>query len=206
MRVPLEKPVEVMTVSSNTEEDLVALEKIAEKVVKDIVEDTAAPQKMVSPLTPTGTVILETDEDSLAEEIQSQVFNAADVLCGQVIPLLRYLDNEHGKYAGTTNNGSYVELVRNRTQAKVAATSATTAQEQNLDEVDAKYEVLRKRLAEEVELGRFLEKTCESFREDIEFARCATVDLQSRLEASRTAFNAESRRVDELTAASEKKK
>ncbi|OAE35902.1 hypothetical protein AXG93_4259s1060 [Marchantia polymorpha subsp. ruderalis] len=39
-----------------------------------------------------------------------------------VIPLLRYIKFE--KYAGTTNNVSYMELVRNRTRTKVATTSA----------------------------------------------------------------------------------
>ncbi|OAE26462.1 hypothetical protein AXG93_815s1240 [Marchantia polymorpha subsp. ruderalis] len=113
MRVPLEKPTKVLKVSLDTEVDL---EKVADRIVEDVVGETAAPQKVVSPRMSTRTVTLETGEDHLAEEIQSQVLNAADVLCG-----------------------------------------------------------------------------------------CATVDLRDRLEASRTAFNAESQRVDELTATLERK-
>ncbi|OAE25287.1 hypothetical protein AXG93_4620s1000 [Marchantia polymorpha subsp. ruderalis] len=88
VRVSLEKPAEILVVLSDTKEYLVALKKIAERV----------------------------------------------------IPLLKYLDTKLGKYAGTTNNGSYVELVRNRTRAKVAATSAAASKERQLQETEVKYE------------------------------------------------------------------
>ncbi|OAE22462.1 hypothetical protein AXG93_3348s1200 [Marchantia polymorpha subsp. ruderalis] len=123
----------------------------------------------------------------------------------KVLPLVQYLDRKRGKYIGTTTNGSYVELVRNRIRATVAATSAATAKERQTQEIEVKYEVLRKRLAEEVEKRRYSEKTCQVLREDIENAKCATVDLRNRLEASRTAYKAESQRVDERMVASEKK-
>lgn len=126
------------------------------------------------PWTSTRIVILEPGEDSSAEETQSQVLNAVDVLCGQVLPLLQYLDRKSGKYAGTTTNRSYVELVCNRMRAKMATTSAASAKERQTQEIEAKYEVLWKRLAEEVEKRRYLEKTCEGFCEDIENAKCAT--------------------------------
>ncbi|OAE32794.1 hypothetical protein AXG93_4893s1000 [Marchantia polymorpha subsp. ruderalis] len=101
-KVPLKKPAEVLTVSSDTEEDPVALEKVAERVV----------------------------EGASITSVQ------------------------RGKYAGTINNGSFVEQVRNRTRAKVATTSAPAAKERQLQETGAKYEVPRKRLAEEVEKRR----------------------------------------------------
>lgn len=123
---------------------------------------------VTSPRTSTETVILETSKDFLVEEIKSEGVNAADVLCGQVIPLLRYLDSKLGKYAGTTNVGSYVELVRNRTRVKVSTAHAIAEKERQFRETEAKYEVLWKRLAEEVELRRSSEKTCESLRADIE--------------------------------------
>lgn len=72
------------------------------------------------------------------------VFNVADVLCGQVLPLLQYLDLKCAKYAGSATNRSYMELVRNRTRAKVAASSAAAAKEQQNQATEAKYEVLRK--------------------------------------------------------------
>ncbi|OAE32222.1 hypothetical protein AXG93_4525s1030 [Marchantia polymorpha subsp. ruderalis] len=71
---------------------------------------------------------------------------------------------------------------------------------------EMKYQVLRKRQVEEVEKRRYSEKACEGLREDVEKAKCVTVDLLSRLEACRTAYNAELLRVDALTAASVKKK
>ncbi|OAE22906.1 hypothetical protein AXG93_557s1050 [Marchantia polymorpha subsp. ruderalis] len=150
----------------DTEEDLVALEKVAERVIEDVVGETFAPQK--------------------------------------VLPLLQYFDRKREKYARTTTNGSYVELVHNRTRAKVAATFAVAAKERQIQEKEAKYEVLQKRLAEEVKKQRYWEKTCEGLREDIENAKYATVDLRNRLEASRTVYNAESQRIDKLTTASKK--
>lgn len=96
----------------------------------------------MSSRTSTGTIILETGEDTSAEETLSQVLNVADVVCGQVLQLLQSLDSKRGKYAGTTNNRSYVELVRNRTRAKVEVTSAALAKEQQFQETEAMYEVL----------------------------------------------------------------
>ncbi|OAE24378.1 hypothetical protein AXG93_4343s1470 [Marchantia polymorpha subsp. ruderalis] len=134
------KPLEVLTVSSDTEEDPVALQKIAEEEVEGIAGKATAQQPMTSPRTSTERVILETGEDPSAKEIQSERINVGNVL-----------------------------------------------------------------LAEEVELRKSLKKTCESLRADIDVTRCATVDLQYRLEASRVAFNEESRRLDELTADLERK-
>ncbi|OAE31106.1 hypothetical protein AXG93_576s1000 [Marchantia polymorpha subsp. ruderalis] len=77
-----------------------------------------------------------------------------------------------GKYAGAINVGSYVKLVRNRTQAKVAIAHAVAEKERQLQEAEAKYEVLRRKLTEEVELRRSSEKTFESLWADIEVIRC----------------------------------
>lgn len=131
--------------------------------------------------------------------------NAADMMCRQVIPLLRYLDNKLGKYAGTTNVGSYVELVRNRIRVKVATSHTIAEKKSQLQGPKTKYDILWRRLAKEIELRRSLKKTCESLRADIEVTRCATVKLRHRLEASWIAFNEESRIVDELNADLEKK-
>lgn len=181
-----------------------APEKIAERVVEGVEGEITAHPPVASPRTSTGTVIFETGEDLSAEEIQSGGVNVADVLCGQVVPLLRYLDGKVRKYAGSITVGSYVKLVRNRTQAKVATTHVVAEKERQLQEIEAKYEVLRRRLIEEIELRRSLKKICESLRADIEVTRSATVDLWDRLKASRIAYNEKSRRVDELTADSVK--
>lgn len=84
----------MLTVSSDMEEDPVALEKIVERVVEGVAEEATAQQPVASPRTFTGTVILETREDPSAEEIKLEGINAADVLFGQVVPLLQYLDSK----------------------------------------------------------------------------------------------------------------
>ncbi|OAE31242.1 hypothetical protein AXG93_2356s1070 [Marchantia polymorpha subsp. ruderalis] len=151
-------------------------------------------------------LILEADRSTESKAAASQGHTKPEAGVElNVIPLLRYFNSKFEKYVGTTNNGSYLELVRNRSRTKVATTSAAAAKQRQLQEREAKYEILRKRLAEEVELRSYSEKTCEGLGEDIEITRCATFDLRDRLEASRVEFNMESRRVDELTAASEKK-
>lgn len=63
-----------MAVSSDTEADPVATEKIAERVVEDLVGETVTSQQVASPRTFIGTVILETGEDPSAEEIKSEEF------------------------------------------------------------------------------------------------------------------------------------
>ncbi|OAE22617.1 hypothetical protein AXG93_169s1000 [Marchantia polymorpha subsp. ruderalis] len=88
MKAPFERPVEVLAVSSDIEADPMALEKVAERTVEDVVEEAFAPQKVVSPRTSTRMVILEPSKDPLAEETKLQVLSVVDVLCGQVPPLL----------------------------------------------------------------------------------------------------------------------
>ncbi|OAE34876.1 hypothetical protein AXG93_1587s1070 [Marchantia polymorpha subsp. ruderalis] len=62
------------------------------------------------------------------------------MLCVQVIPLLRDLNSKLGKYAGPTNVGSYVELVRNSTRVKVTTAHAVVEKENQLWEIETKYE------------------------------------------------------------------
>ncbi|OAE29486.1 hypothetical protein AXG93_1433s1040 [Marchantia polymorpha subsp. ruderalis] len=80
---------QVLAVSSNTEEDLVVLEQVAAKAVEDVEAAESGSQKVASPRTFTGTVILKTGKDPSAEEVQSQVLSAADMLCVQVFLLLQ---------------------------------------------------------------------------------------------------------------------
>ncbi|OAE32870.1 hypothetical protein AXG93_3052s1000 [Marchantia polymorpha subsp. ruderalis] len=80
---------EVLTVSSNTEENPVALEEVAAKAVEDVAATESGLQKVISPQTSTYTVILEMDEEASADESQSPVLGAADLLSVQVLPLLK---------------------------------------------------------------------------------------------------------------------
>ncbi|OAE18260.1 hypothetical protein AXG93_723s1120 [Marchantia polymorpha subsp. ruderalis] len=113
MMVPLEKPYEVLAVSSDTEEDHLALEKVAERAVEDV-----------------------------------------------VLLLLHYLDRKRDKHAETTNNGSYMELVRNRTRAKVAATSAAVVKEQQLRDLERRATAM---IASSVNGHRQLAKKLDAF-------------------------------------------
>ncbi|OAE20308.1 hypothetical protein AXG93_1084s1000 [Marchantia polymorpha subsp. ruderalis] len=61
----------------------VLTEEVSEKAIENAGGEAYGPQKVASPRTSTGTVILETGEDHSAEEAQSQAFSAADVLCVQ---------------------------------------------------------------------------------------------------------------------------
>lgn len=65
---PREEAVEVLTVSLDTEEDLVALEEVAAKAVEDVAAAKSGPQKVISPRTSTDTVILEMDEEPSADD------------------------------------------------------------------------------------------------------------------------------------------
>lgn len=123
----------------------------------------------------------------------------------QVLLLLQYLNWKREKYARATITGSYVEIICNSTRTKVAAASAIAVKERYSQSTEAKYQVLQKRLAGKVEKRTYSEKACEGLREDVERAKCVTVERLSRLEACQTAYNVESLRVDELTAAAEKK-
>ncbi|OAE36019.1 hypothetical protein AXG93_838s1050 [Marchantia polymorpha subsp. ruderalis] len=140
------------------------------------------------------------------------------MLSEQNIPLLMYLDGKLEKYVEQSIVESYVEFMRSRTRAKVIASEEaavrvvslstkcaavkTTLQkkEKRLWKSESECAALQKSLAAEKELWKTLEKVCGSLGSDIETTQKATIDLQERLEASRMAFNKDSRRVDELTA------
>lgn len=98
-----------------------------------------------------------------------------------------------------------MEIIRNRTRTKVAADAEVAAKERKSQLTKARYQALQKRLAEEVEKQRHSEEVCEDLREDVERSKCATVDLLKRLKACRTAYDAESLRVDKLSAIAETK-
>ncbi|OAE35114.1 hypothetical protein AXG93_672s1000 [Marchantia polymorpha subsp. ruderalis] len=120
--------------------------------------------------------------------------------------LLQYLDRKQEKYAEGRTNESYVEIVRNRTRIKVAVMAEVAAKECRSQPTEAKYQALQKRLYEEVEKRRKAEQVSNGLCEDVERAKCASVDLLKRLEAYRTAYDAESLKVDELLGAAKKKK
>ncbi|OAE30685.1 hypothetical protein AXG93_3991s1000 [Marchantia polymorpha subsp. ruderalis] len=72
----------------------------------------------------------------------------------EVLPLLQYLDRKREKYAKGRAYESYVEIVHNRTQIKMAVAVEVAAKERRSQPTEAKYQALQKRLIEEVEKRR----------------------------------------------------
>lgn len=182
-----------------------ALKEVAVKAVEDVATAESGPQKVVSPRTSTDTVILEMDEEFSADETQLPVLGAADLLSMQVLPLLQYLDRKRENYVEGRPNESYVEIVRNQTRIKLELADEVAAKERRSQPTEAKYQALQKRLSKEVEKRRKAEQVGNGLCKDVERAKCASVDLLKSLEACRTAYDAESLKVDEyLVAAKEK--
>ncbi|OAE24589.1 hypothetical protein AXG93_1603s1000 [Marchantia polymorpha subsp. ruderalis] len=102
------------------------LEVLVGHGVKSAAEYAARPSARESPRISLATEILKREEDtpSEEEELQSMRGTPTGVLCEQVVPLLRYLDRKATKYGDPRQCGSYVELVLNRTQMKVATNPA----------------------------------------------------------------------------------
>ncbi|OAE32018.1 hypothetical protein AXG93_3733s1000 [Marchantia polymorpha subsp. ruderalis] len=125
--------------------------------------------KMKTPLKRIAEVLAvlsdsEEDPTALEEVVARAVEGAGGAECGPLkdLPLLQYLNRKQEKYAEATTNGTYVEIVRNRTRTKVAAAFAVVVKE------------------------------------------CRNQSTEAKLEACRSVYNAESLRVDELTATAEK--
>ncbi|OAE22112.1 hypothetical protein AXG93_1175s1220 [Marchantia polymorpha subsp. ruderalis] len=95
------------------------------------------------------------------------------------------------------------KIVRRRTRTKVAAATEVAAKERKSQPTEARYQALHKRLDEEVEKRRHSEQVCEGLREDVKRAKCASVDVLNRLKVCQTTYDAESLKVDELSAAVE---
>ncbi|OAE18801.1 hypothetical protein AXG93_4095s1000 [Marchantia polymorpha subsp. ruderalis] len=69
------------------------------------------------------------------------------------------------------------------------------AKERRSQPTKAKYQALQRKLSEEVEKRRKGEQASDSLRDDVERAKCASVDLLKRFEACRTAYDAQSLKI-----------
>lgn len=105
---------------ADTAEDPNLLEELEDRVVKDVGRTMTEQPPMTSGQVSSGIVDLDCGERPSAEEPKSAGLSAADMLDDRVIPLLRYLDRKMAKYTELAIAGSYVELVRTRTRARVA--------------------------------------------------------------------------------------
>ncbi|OAE22932.1 hypothetical protein AXG93_2284s1000 [Marchantia polymorpha subsp. ruderalis] len=163
---PCDQAVEVLTVSSDTEEDPVIIEEIAAKAVEDVATAESEQEKVTSPRTSTDTIILEKGEVPSAEETQSPVLGAVNVLSVQVLPLLQYLDRKREKYPEGNPSESYVEIARNQMRVKRELALEVAAKEQRSQPTEAKYQALQRKLTEEVEKRQKGEQAGDSLRED----------------------------------------
>lgn len=103
---------------------LTALDILAGSSAAAAAADATQPNSRESPGNSVATEILNSEDDeeesTSAERGEKMVQGSSTgVLCGQVVPLLQYLDRKVAKYAESRHPGSYVELVRNRTRTKV---------------------------------------------------------------------------------------
>lgn len=87
----------------------------------------------------------EYEEDELSskgQEVESVQGTPKEVLCEQVVPLLRYLDRKAAKYADPRHRGSYVELVQNQTRTKVATNPVLSSLDNRCRELELKNDAL----------------------------------------------------------------
>ncbi|OAE26577.1 hypothetical protein AXG93_269s1020 [Marchantia polymorpha subsp. ruderalis] len=78
------------------------------------------PTELEEPAVSSGTVDFDCGEGTLAKEPKTAEFSLADHLSDRIVPLVKYLDGKMMKSVKPELAGSYVELVRSRTKAKVA--------------------------------------------------------------------------------------
>ncbi|OAE18371.1 hypothetical protein AXG93_2727s1370 [Marchantia polymorpha subsp. ruderalis] len=139
MKIPLERTVEVLTVSSDTEKDRAALEKIIERAVEDVGGEACEPQK-------------------------------------------------RKKYAGAIINGSYVELVRNKTGNKGGSGFCGYSEGTAEPDYGGKVPVKAKKLVDcevaritDLELIEKLETQCSELRSQRTQAEEQSCEMETRL-------------------------
>ncbi|OAE26731.1 hypothetical protein AXG93_2643s1010 [Marchantia polymorpha subsp. ruderalis] len=202
---------------TDTVVDLNSMEELRDQIVKDVGKTIAKQQPMPSGQVSSGVVDLDCGEGHLAKEPKSAGLSAAYMFEERVIPLLRYLDKKMLKY-DTPIAGSYVELVRSRTRAKVAAsveiakrvprltiecaTVKPTLQEQEerLRQSELECAELRKSLAAEKHLHSKAELESMDLRIDFSTAQKVTVELRDKVEVLRRGIERELERAEYLTA------
>ncbi|OAE32873.1 hypothetical protein AXG93_3052s1030 [Marchantia polymorpha subsp. ruderalis] len=67
--------------------------------------------------------VFDCGKEHLAEEPKTAEFSLADLMSDRIVSLIKYLDGKMAKYPEPESVGSYVELVRRKTKAKVVATA-----------------------------------------------------------------------------------
>ncbi|OAE30516.1 hypothetical protein AXG93_2862s1000 [Marchantia polymorpha subsp. ruderalis] len=170
--------------SEELAKELTLSEEILEHVVAQVGGTIVDAPEISSPPSPEEEVRLKVKKKASKEKPKELVVSYPDFLQDSVVPLLMYLDRKRENYDVTKELGFYVELER----------------KDHLRTKEMECEVLWLNLVKEKDLCESIEQNCVSFQSDIENAQKATVDLRDRLEASKVAYTAESRRVDELTA------
>lgn len=161
-----------------------------------------------------GTVSFDCGYGPSVEEPKTTELSIAHILSERIVPLLRYLDGKMAKYAEPKLAGSYVELMRSRTKAKVAAaakvaetvasltskcatvTATLLKRDEQLQMKELECAELRRKLAAEEYLHTKKELECKALRVDITNAQKLTVEICKKLKLSRKRFEREFKRTE----------
>ncbi|OAE28913.1 hypothetical protein AXG93_4891s1020 [Marchantia polymorpha subsp. ruderalis] len=192
-------------------------EEILERVVSQIGGSVIEPVSATLPPTSIADVRPEDGEKTSGKEVKSLEVTFPEFLQDNVVPLLQYLDKKRETYAISKEVGFYVELIRNRTklkrsfavkregksatelareratilEAECAAVKVTLKErESQLREKEVECEVLQLNLEKEAGRCAELEETCVGLRASNENVQKVTVDLVTRLEKSKEAYEA----------------
>ncbi|OAE23342.1 hypothetical protein AXG93_1660s1000 [Marchantia polymorpha subsp. ruderalis] len=154
-------------------------------------EEAARPSARESPRISAATELLETEDDkpSEEEEVKSVRGTPTGVLCKQVVPLLWYLDRKATKYGDPRQRGIYVELVRNRTQMKVATNPELMALDQKYRQLEERYNFLE----DQCTLSRKLQKTAIQLRDELVSKARKIEELRASVETEFSSEQAQNR-------------
>ncbi|OAE20983.1 hypothetical protein AXG93_267s1130 [Marchantia polymorpha subsp. ruderalis] len=216
-----EDSVKESTLSDEIMEQVVA--RIGGTVVK--ADGITLPTSLVEEVRP------EEEKEASGEDAKVLEVTFPDFLHDSVVPLLKYLDGKRERYALSKESEFYIKLIRNRTKLKRAVVvkrewdSATalareraatlsiecaavkvTLQEREaqLREKKTKCEVLQLNLAKESGRCTELEETCGGLCKSNENAQKVTMNLITRLEKSRKAYDEAVKRSERLITTAEK--
>ncbi|OAE33728.1 hypothetical protein AXG93_2884s1000 [Marchantia polymorpha subsp. ruderalis] len=221
-----------MKTNEDLEKEFTLSEEILEQVVARVGGTVVEAEGITLPTSPVEEVRPEEGEKTSGEDVKTLEITFPEFLQDSVVPLLKYLDGKRGKYAVSKELGFYVQMIKNRTKLKraiavkrewdsttalareraatlsteCAAVKATLRErEAQLREKETECEVLQLNLEKESGRCAELEETCGGLRVSNENAQKVTVDLMSRLEKFREAYDAAIKRSERLITTAEKR-
>ncbi|OAE19478.1 hypothetical protein AXG93_1040s1420 [Marchantia polymorpha subsp. ruderalis] len=203
-----------MKMNEDLEKEFTLSEEILEQVVARVGGTVVEAEGITLPTSPVEEVRPEEGEKTSGEDVKTLEITFSEFLHDSVVPLLKYLDEKRVKYAVTEEPGFYVPMIRNRTKLKRAvavkrewesATALVREREAQLREKETECKVLQQNLEKESGRCAELEEACRGLCISNENVQKVTVDLVARLEKSREAYEAASKRSERLIITVEKR-